>query len=102
MHMSLTGVQERLPIAAVSSGRTRRYIMIKKRIFISCRINEMRLFREAAIRAIEEARMEPLYFDSTDPKKRWQLKPGVPIILQLLEGVRTADAFLGIYDQSSS
>ena len=74
--------------------------MIKKRIFISCRINEMRLFREAAIKAIEAARMEPLYFDSTDPQKRWELKPGVPIILQLLEGVRTADAFLGILGET--
>lgn len=71
--------------------------MAKKRVFISSRISEMYDFREAAIKAIEEAGMEPLYFDSTDPKKRWPLKPGVSVILQLLEGVKTADAFLGLY-----
>ena len=51
--------------------------MPKKRVFISSRINEVREFREAAVKAIEEAGMEPIYFDSTDPEKRWPLKPGV-------------------------
>ena len=74
--------------------------MTKKRIFISCRINEMRVFRESAFRAIEAAGMEPLYFDSTDAHKRWSLKPGISVILQLLEGVKTADAFLGLYGQT--
>jgi len=71
--------------------------MAKKRVFISGRINEMREFREAAVRAILDAGMEPLYFDSTDPQKRWPLKPGVSVILQLLEAVKTADVFLGLY-----
>lgn len=42
--------------------------MPKKRVFISSRINEVREFREAAVKAIEEAGMEPVYFDSTDPE----------------------------------
>jgi TIR domain/Domain of unknown function (DUF4062) len=71
--------------------------MAKQRVFISGRINEMRDFREAAVRAIEDTEMEPLYFDSTDPQKRWPLKPGVSQILQLLEAVRTADVFLGLH-----
>jgi TIR domain/Domain of unknown function (DUF4062) len=74
--------------------------MPKKRIFISSRIDEVRQFREAAVKAIEEAGMEPLYFDSTDPGKRWPLRPGVSVILQLLEGVKTADAFLGLYGET--
>lgn len=74
--------------------------MAKKRVFISGRINEMRGFREAAVRAIVKAGMEPLYFDSTDSEKRWPLKPGVSLILQLLEGVKTADVFLGLYGQT--
>jgi len=74
--------------------------MAKKRVFISSRIEEMKSFREAAVRAIEEAGMEPLYFDSTDPRKRWPLKPGVSLILQLLEGVKTSDVFLGLYGRS--
>lgn len=44
--------------------------------------------------------MEPVYFDSTDPGKRWPLRPGVSVILQLLEGVKTADAFLGLYGET--
>ena len=71
--------------------------MAKKRVFISSRINEMRELREAAVRAILDAGMEPLYFDSTDPQKRWPLKAGVSVILQLLEAVKTADVFLGLY-----
>jgi hypothetical protein len=71
--------------------------MAKKRVFISSHISEMYDFREEAIKAIEEAGMEPLYFDSTDPKKRWPLKPGVSVIRQILEGVQTADVFLGLY-----
>jgi hypothetical protein len=51
--------------------------MPRKRVFISGRIHEMREFREAAVKAIVEAGMEPLYFDSTDPGKQWPLKPGV-------------------------
>lgn len=74
--------------------------MPKKRVFISSRIQEMHDFREAAVRAIVEAGMEPLYFDSTDPQKRWPLKPGVSVILQLLEGVKTADAFVGLYGRT--
>jgi Domain of unknown function (DUF4062) len=71
--------------------------MAKQRVFIRGRINELRDFREAAVRAIENAGMEPLYFDSTDPQKRWPLKHGVSLILQLLEAVRTADVFLGLH-----
>jgi TIR domain-containing protein/uncharacterized protein DUF4062 len=74
--------------------------MSKKRVFISSRIQEMREFREAAVKAIVEAGMEPLYFDSTDPEKRWPLKPGVSIIRQLLDGVKTSDVFLGLYGQT--
>jgi hypothetical protein len=74
--------------------------MAKKRVFISSRIHEVREFREAAVRAILEAGMEPLYFDSTDPEKRWPLKPGVSVILQLLEAVKTADVFLGLYGET--
>ena len=71
--------------------------MAKKRVFISSRSTEMLEFREAAVKAIVEAGMEPLYFDSTDAEKRWPLKPGVSVIRQLLEGVKTADVFLGLY-----
>ena len=74
--------------------------MPKKRVFISSRIQEMSDFREAAVRAIVEAGMEPFYFDSTDPQKRWPLNPGVSVILQLLEGVKTADAFVGLYGRT--
>ena len=74
--------------------------MPKKRVFISSRINEMRDFREAAIRAIEDAGMEAVFFDSADPQKRWPLRPGVPIIDQLLDGVKTSDAFLGLYGKT--
>ena len=71
--------------------------MAKQKVFISGRIDEMRDFREAAVRAIEDAGMEPLYFNSTDPQKRWPIKQGVSLILQLLERVRTADVFLGLH-----
>jgi TIR domain/Domain of unknown function (DUF4062) len=74
--------------------------MPRKRVFISGRIHEMREFREAAVKAIVEAGMEPLYFDSTDPGKQWPLKPGVSLILQLLEGVKTSDAFVGLYGRT--
>lgn len=74
--------------------------MPKKRVFISSRIDEMRELREAAVKAIEKAGMEPLYFDSTDPEKRWPLKAGVSLIRQLLEQVKTADAFVGLYGQT--
>lgn len=59
--------------------------MHKKRIFISSRIEEMRPFREAAIKAIKKAGMQPLYYDSTDPKKHWPIKLGIPVITQLLK-----------------
>lgn len=74
--------------------------MPKKKIFISCRINEMRTFREEAVAAILAAGMEPAFFDSTDADKRWPLKPGLSQMDQLLEAVRTSDAFLGIYGQT--
>lgn len=74
--------------------------MPKKRVFISCRIDEMRTFREAAVRAINAAGMDPAFFDSTHPEKRWPLKPGISQIDQLLEAVRTSDAFLGLYGQT--
>jgi hypothetical protein len=74
--------------------------MAKKRVYISSRIQEMQDFREAAVRAIVKAGMEPLYFDSTDPQKRWPLKPGVSLILQLLEGVKTSDVFVGLYGRT--
>ncbi len=41
--------------------------MSKKRVFISSRIKEMREFREAAVRAIESAGMEPIYFATFVP-----------------------------------
>lgn len=74
--------------------------MAKKRVFISSRIQEMKDFREAAVKAIVQAGMEPLYFDSTDLRKRWPLKPGVSLELQLLEGVRTSDVFVGLYGRT--
>ena len=69
-------------------------------MFISSRIQEMSDFREAAIRGIVQAGMEPRYFDSTDPQRRWPLKPGVSLILQLLEGVKTSDVFVGLYGRT--
>jgi hypothetical protein len=74
--------------------------MSQKRVFISSRIIEMRDFREAAVRAIEESGMEPLFFDSTDAGKRWPLKRGVDIGLQLQEAVRSSDAFVGLYGRT--
>lgn len=74
--------------------------MAKKRIFISSRILEMKDYRKEAIKAIKDSGMEPVYFDSTDPKNKWSFKPGVSQIRQLLDGVRIADAFLGIYGQT--
>lgn len=74
--------------------------MSKKRVFISSRIQEMSDFREAAMRGIVQAGMEPRYFDSTDPQRRWPLKPGVSLILQLLEGVKTSDVFVGLYGRT--
>lgn len=74
--------------------------MPKKRIFISSRIEEMREFRKEAVRAIEKAGMEPLFFDSTDSGKRWPLKRGIDIRLQLEEAVRSADAFVGLYGRT--
>ena len=74
--------------------------MPKKRVYISSRINEMREFREAAVAAIEAAGMEPIYYDSNDPQKRWNLKPGVPIMKQLLDSTKSADIFLGLYGQT--
>jgi len=74
--------------------------MPSKRVFISSRIAEMRDYREAAIRAIEAAGMEPIYFDSTDPSKRFPLKPGVSVMRQLLDAVRTSDAFVGLYGRT--
>jgi hypothetical protein len=71
--------------------------MPPKRVFISSRIEEMREFREQAVKAITESGMEPIYLDATDPKKRWPLKPGVSVIRQLLEAVKTSDIFLGLY-----
>ena len=69
--------------------------MSKKKVFISSRIQEMSDVREAAIKGIVQAGMEPLYFDSTDPQRRWPLKPGVSLILQLLEGVENLRCFRG-------
>ena len=43
--------------------------MPKKRVFISSRINEMRDFREAAIRAIEDAGMEAVFFEFCGPRR---------------------------------
>ena len=74
--------------------------MPKKRVYISCRINEMREFREAAVLAIEKVQMEPVYFDSTDPEKRWPLKRGISIIQQLMEAIKISDAFIGLYGKT--
>ena len=71
--------------------------MFKKRVFISSRINEMRNFREEAIRAIEQAGMQTVFVDSTDPENRWPLKRGVPLKQQLLEAVKSSDVFVGLY-----
>ena len=69
----------------------------QKRVFISSRINEMRDFREAAIRAIDQAGMETVFVDSTDRDKRFPLKRGVPLKRQLIEAVKASDVFVGIY-----
>jgi hypothetical protein len=60
----------------------------------------MRAFRESAVEAIEEAGMKTIYFDSDDPQKRRPLKPDVEIMRGLLDGVRTCDAFVGLYGQT--
>jgi hypothetical protein len=73
------------------------YDMYNKRVFISSRINEMRDFREAALKAIEQAGMQTVFVDSTDPNKRFPLKRGIPLKEQLLEAVKSSDVFVGIY-----
>jgi hypothetical protein len=40
----------------------------------------LRDFRKAAVKAIEDAGMEPIHFDSTDPGKRWPIKHGVDLM----------------------
>ena len=63
--------------------------MPKKRVFISSRIEEMRGFREAAVRAIESAGMEPIYFATIDPQKVAPLTSDLSHILELLEAVKS-------------
>ena len=71
--------------------------MSKKRVFISSRINEMRDFREAAVRAIESSGMEPIYFATQMiPPPKSDLEH----ITQLLDGVKSCDIFLGLYGQT--
>lgn len=74
--------------------------MQKKRVFISSRIEEMRDFREAAVRAIESAGMEPIYFATIDPQNFPPLKSDLEHITQLLDGVKSCDIFLGLYGQT--
>ena len=71
--------------------------MPKKRVFISSRIDEMRDFREAAVRAIESAGVEPIYFAAQmSPPPKSDLEH----ITQLLDGVKSCDIFLGLYGQT--
>jgi hypothetical protein len=72
--------------------------MPKKRVFISSRIEEMRDFREAAVRAIESASMEPIHFSTIDPQNF--LKPDLEHLTELLDGVKSCDIFLGLYGQT--
>ena len=72
--------------------------MPKKRVFISSRIEEMRDFREAAVRAIESANMEPIHFSTFDPQNF--LKPDLEHLTELLDGVKSCDIFLGLYGQT--
>ena len=72
--------------------------MSKKRVFISSRIREMRDFREAAVRAIESANMEPIHFSTFDPQNF--LKPDLEHLTELLDGVKSCDIFLGLYGQT--
>lgn len=74
--------------------------MPKKRVFISSRIEEMRDFREAAVRAIESAGMEPIYFATIDPQNFPPLKSDIEHLNQLLDGVKSCDIFLGLYGQT--
>ena len=69
--------------------------MPKKRVFISSRIKEMRDFREAAVRAIESAGMEPVCFVITVPHPS-----DLAHINELLDGVKSCDIFLGLYGQT--
>ena len=74
--------------------------MSKKRVFISSRIKEMRDYREAAVRAIESARMEPIYFATIDPQNFPPMKSDLEHITELLDGVKSCDIFLGLYGQT--
>ena len=74
--------------------------MSKKRVFISSRIKEIRDFREAAVRAIESARMEPIYFATIDPQNFSPMKSDLEHITELLDGVKSCDIFLGLYGQT--
>jgi hypothetical protein len=74
--------------------------MSKKRVFISSRIEEMRDFREAAVRAIESARMEPIYFATIDPQNFPPMRSDLEHITELLDGVKSCDIFLGLYGQT--
>lgn len=61
-----------------------------RRVFISGRIGEMKEFRKAAERAITRAGMEPFSI-TPDTLSRTKL------VRQLEEGVKTSDAFIGLY-----
>ena len=74
--------------------------MLKKRVFISSRIEEMRDFREAAVRAIESAGMEPICFATIDPQNFPPLKSDLAHITELLDGVKSCNIFLGLYGQT--
>jgi hypothetical protein len=75
--------------------------MPKKRVFISGRIlGEMKEYKEEAERAIEQAGMEPVYFDTADAGKRGSIKLGVNFLLQLIEAVKSSDAFVGLYGKT--
>jgi len=74
--------------------------MVKKRVFISSRIKEMRGFREAAIRAIESAGMKAIHFSTIDPQNFSPMKPDIEHITELLDGVKSCDIFLGLYGQT--
>ena len=71
--------------------------MSKQRVFISSRITEMRDFREAAVRAIESAGMEPIYFAG---KMIPPPKTDLEHLTQLLDGVKSCDIFIGLYGQT--
>jgi hypothetical protein len=73
----------------------------KRRVFISGRIlGEMREYKQAAENAIKDADMDPVYFDTAEAGKSGSIRRSVDLLHQLLEGVKTSDAFVGLYGRT--